>query len=213
MAVLLTGILAVISVEKADFDADDGVLQSWRVEGNQIVQDGLGLSFNALPGWQMNSQPAVYKTILPTGSRHTRVWEGESAVFLQLNHPVGPGASPRLSTVVLTGFPVRRGSIQDALFLVDKVEADFKRIPGLKVTAPRKLKEVNGVELLTCEFADPQQDTYQLVVFRSGSFYLTLVLRAADDADRRQLGEFLNSIHVTGRSTVLNDWALVGFDH
>jgi hypothetical protein len=203
---LVAAVFSLALAEKRAFDADEFVLSSWRREGNRLTHDGLGLSVAALPGWRNGLQPVVLEGDQPSKRPHTRLGLGEKAVFLQLRHePSGPTQAKRGSSIIIYGGPDTFDSLGGALKAVHAREAERAARPGVKILSHARVGQINGVEAISFEYQDPEGKKCTDVVFRSGSHLLTIALEVGDEADRRQLNDFLTTICVTGRSTDFDD--------
>jgi hypothetical protein len=189
-----------------EFEADELALRPWRVEGNRLVNDGLGVSFSALRGWQMHLQPMVQVSGKAVEPLNRKLAYGESAVYLELKHQVdAKGANNQAGTAVIQGSPYSYRSLGQVVEGVRQIEAKFIAESGMQQVLSTRLTELRGIPVLMADFAAPSGLRSHHVFFRNGSQFLWLALTEANEADRLQLEEFVNSMQVTRRPNNFDD--------
>jgi hypothetical protein len=203
-ACLVSGVVGLTWSAERDFFADDQVLQPWRREGNRLVHDGLGLSVALLPGWNVNPQPVIANAAGDIEKGRTRLWFGESAVFLMMAHEQPVKDKSQIgSSLIIRGGPETFGSYRDAMARAHDAEEEFGRQEGAKILSPTRVQVIHGMDVLMFEGSNAQEATFHQVFFRSGSYLLHLEMWVVDRADRAEVMHFLNSIEVNGRNTDL----------
>ena len=189
-----------------EFEADERSLRPWRVDNNRLVNDGLGLSFSVPRGWQMQLQPMVQVAGKTLGPLNRKLAYGESAVYLELTHQLDPkGSRDRAGTAVIQGSPYNYRSLGQVADGVRRIEARFVAESGMQQVLSTRLTELRGVPVLMADFAAPSGLRSHHVFFRDGSQFLWLALTEANEADRLQLEEFVNSMQVTRRPNSFDD--------
>ncbi len=195
LAVVLSGAWSA----ESEFEADALVLQPWRVEGNRLIDDGLGLSVVPLPRWGIRKTVEIIGNGEASDGHRDRLCLGEKAIFLRLKRGKGDGSN--YSFIIVEGGPQRLRSFKGAVSYVRARQAAFAREPGVKITGPLQTGQIGGAEALQITWEDARGKRWTRIFFRSGSYLLTLTVKIADEADRRPINDFLKSIRVTGRDS------------
>jgi len=200
---IFAGVFGVAWMSAREFEAETSVLEPWRIDGDRLVHDGLGLSLAIPPGWEVDWDPQIVKGSGTPASQSSRLWYGQKAVFLHLRHRKTPDKPE--STLILQGGSGTFSSFQQSLIQVLEGEQSFAAEPGARIRAHTRLSELNGMPVLMFEADDARGVTCSEIYFRSGSYLLNLVVMVADTADQGPLNECVNSVRVTGRANELTD--------
>jgi len=194
--------LAAIAVglnSAREFDAASHILDRALVKQGRIGHPAIGLSYAYPPGYRVNLQPFITQSSTPEANRleSPRLRLGDQATLSRMERTqvqeTGRLPSSIMLQVVSNSLPHSNALIR----AIRQFETHCATLPDIQITQHTQRCRIAGMNMIEFSFFDKSQHlTGRHVYLQAGAFTLRFILVAANEADRAQFDEFLNSIRL-----------------